>query len=304
MTKISPSNLSAQLNYRGRGNPWNSQPVTAISNCFPGLEFDFRVIWRRMFEGLLLIECHNLVIDAEGPLAGLKHHRLLAIEDPERTERDSPLPVMVKTTGAQMPGKLYDGVPGRTYVGDLGTPANKNGISFMEWSNSLARIFDAQGRTVIGYFTAHKSMDEVLLPTDKKDLAHLKKVDLKVRRIFDVSQVDGQQMATISQSLIEPGELSQGLCSPWQNDYRECACYYWAASRPDYVNVVDGPDGVSRGDNWMAVERPAGGGYLLDDREDSSVWSYDQLFQNWQGFLKFVVGGSEAQDAEDRADPS
>ncbi|MBY3031158.1 hypothetical protein HF265_19030 [Rhizobium leguminosarum] len=294
MTKISPSNLAAQLNYRGRGNPWNTQPVTAISNCFPGLEFDFRVIWRRMFEGLLLMECHNLVIGGEGPLASLEDHRLLGIVDPARTDDEAPLPLMVQTSGATMPGR----------AGNLGNLGNKNGVSFMEWSNSLVRIFDAQGRTVIGYFTPDKSLDEVLLPTDKKDLASLKKVELTVRQILDVSAVDGQRMATISRSLIEPGELSQGLCSPWQNDYRECACYYWAASRPDYVNVVDGPDGVSTGDNWMAVERPAGGGYVLDDRSDSSVWSYDQLFQNWQGYLKFVVGGSEAQDAQDRADPS
>ncbi|WFU07490.1 hypothetical protein QA648_36375 (plasmid) [Rhizobium sp. CB3171] len=293
MTKISPSNLSAQLSYRARGNPWNTQPVTAISNCFPGLEFDFRVIWRRMFEGLLLMECHNLVIDGEGPLAELKNHRLLGIEDPERVGV-APLPLVVETFGTTMPGN----------VDELGNPHNKNGVSFMEWSNSLARIFDAQGRTVTGYFTADESLDEVLLPTDKTEFARLKKVGLTVRRIFEVSPIDNQPMATISQSLIEPGELSQGLCSPWQNDYRECACYYWAASRPDYVNVVDGPDGVSRGDNWMAVERPPGGGYVLDDRSDSSVWSYEQLFQNWQGHLKFVVGGSEAQDAEDRADQS
>jgi hypothetical protein len=294
MTKISPSNLAAQLSYRGRGNPWNSQPVSAISNCFPGLEFDFRVVWRRMFEGLLLIECNNLVVAGEGSLADLEGHRLLCIENPVQSGSDAVLPLVVKTAGVTMPG----------YEKNLGTIDNKNGVSFMEWSNSLARILDAQGKIVNGFFTADKSPQEVLPPSEAKDLGNLKKVALKVRRIFEVSEIDGKPMAAISRSLLEPGELSQGLCSPWQNDYRECACYYWAASRPDYVNVVDGPDGVSTGDNWMAVDRPPGGGYILDDRKDSSVWSYDQLFQNWQGFLKFVVGGSEEYDAQDREDPS
>jgi hypothetical protein len=291
MTKISPSNLAAQLNYRGRGNPWNTKPVTAISNCFPGLEFDFRVIWRRMFEGLTLIECNNLVLDGQGTLAPLKGHRLLAIEDPQ--EKGELLPVGVATKGATMPG----------YGDNLGTLANKNGVSFMEWANSLARIHGAQGRMVYGYFTCKKSPSEVLLPTEPAEVAHLKKVKLTVRQIFEPSGVDGKPTAAISRMLLEPGELTQGLCSPWQNDYRECACYYWAASRPDYVNVVDGPDGVSVGDNWMAVERN-GQGYILDNRSDSSVWSYEQLFQNWQGFLKFVVGGSEAQDKADREDHS
>jgi len=47
---IKPQNITAQLHYRARGNPPNSQPVSAISNCFPGLEMDFRAIWRRMFD--------------------------------------------------------------------------------------------------------------------------------------------------------------------------------------------------------------------------------------------------------------
>lgn len=290
--KISPSNLAAQLSYRGRGNPWNTKPVTAISNCFPGLEFDFRVIWRRMFEGLTLIECHNLVVDAEPPHAGLKHHRLLAIEDPATgTGR---LSLVVPTKGVPMPG----------YEGDLGNLNNKNGVSFMEWANSLARIHEARGRTIFGYFTAKKSPEEVLMPEKEADVAKLIKVELTVRPIFETSPVDGKPMAPISRQLVEPGELTQGLCSPWQNDYRECACYYWAASRPDYVNVVDGADGTSTGNNWMAIDRPAGGGYVLDDRSDGAVWSYDQLFQNWQGFLKFVVGGSEEQDRLDREDKS
>ncbi|WP_324699360.1 hypothetical protein ACLIMP_18250 [Novosphingobium aerophilum] len=292
MTKISPSNLAAQLNHRSRGNPWNTLPVTAISNCFPGLEFDFRVIWRRIFEGLTLIECHNLVLDGDGPLADMKGHRLLAIEDPGAGK--GPLPMAVETQGVQMPG----------YEGALGNPDHLNGVSFMEWANSLARIHAAQGRVLVGYFTPEPSSVEVLFPTDPAEVAKLPKFDLKVRPIFESSAVDGKSMATLSQALIEPGELTQGLCSPWQNDYRECACYYWAASRPDFVNVVDGPDGTSVGDNWMAIERPPGGGYILDDRSDGDVWSYDQLFQNWQGFLKFVVGGSEEQDRLDREDRS
>jgi hypothetical protein len=71
MTKIQPQNLTAQLHYRGRGNPPNTQPVSAISNCFPGLEMDFRAIWRRMFVGIVIVENNNYVLEAEDPrLAG------------------------------------------------------------------------------------------------------------------------------------------------------------------------------------------------------------------------------------------
>ncbi len=297
MTKILPSNLAAQLTYKGRGNPFNSQPVTAISNCFPGLEFDFRVIWRRMFLGITLSENTNYVVEAEEPFKDLCHHRLLAIEDPQEKDdgrqndgKEKVHVTVVKTTGTLLPGfPPYD----------LGTPLTPNGVSFMEWSNSLARIFSAQGKTLTCYFTPGKSDPEVLLP---KDISELKPVRLTVRSIFEKSGVDGQPMATLARELVQPGELTQGLCSPWQNDYRECACYYWAASRPDYVNVEDGPDGVTRGNNWMAIDRPEAKSYLLDDRVDPRLWSYDQLFQDWQAHLKFVVGGSEEQDARDRSE--
>ena len=89
------------------------------------------------------------------------------------------------------------------------------------------------------------------------------KVKLKLRRFFD------GETAAIAAGLLEPGELTQGLCSPWQNDYRECACYYWAASRPDYVNVEAGPDGLSRGDMWMTKKRT--GTYIPDNRSDSRL---------------------------------
>jgi hypothetical protein len=286
MTKIAPSNLAAQLTYRGRGNPWNTQPVTAISNCFPGLEFDFRAIWRRMFEGVVLTEANNLVVEADD--ATLVGCRLVGIDPPGGGD---PFKTGVATAGTMQPN----------YDAPLASNANKNGVSFMEWSNSLARIFGAQGDLVVCWFTPQASSEEVLWPDDPSGL---RKVELKLRRFFETSAVDGAPMANLSLALAEPGELSQGLCSPWQNDYRECACYYWAASRPDYVDVVDGADGVSHGQNWMAVDRSPVADYLLDDRKDPRLLSYVQLFQDWQKYLRFVVGGSDAQDALDRTGQS
>jgi hypothetical protein len=110
---------------------------------------------------------------------------------------------------------------------------------------------------------------------------------LQVRRIFDGDS------AAFSEGLLEPGELTQGLCSPWQNDYRECACYYWAASRPDYVNVEPGTQGLSHGDSWMSKERT--GTYIPDNRTDSRLLSYDDLFRDWQGELRFIIGGKDAE---------
>ena len=37
------------------------------------------------------------------------------------------------------------------------------------------------------------------------------------------------------------GELTQSLCSPWQHDFRDCACHYWASNHPDVVLAEDRP---------------------------------------------------------------
>ena len=42
-----------------------SHPSSAISNCFPGLEFDFRAIWRRIFVGIVHVGNNNYVVEVE-----------------------------------------------------------------------------------------------------------------------------------------------------------------------------------------------------------------------------------------------
>lgn len=266
---LTPSNLTAQLHYRGKGNPVSVLPRTAISNCFPGLEFDFRNLWRRAFQGIVLIENNNYVIEADEAFAHLVHHRLVAIDGK---------PTMVATSGPVFPDG--DSVP-------LRTEANPNGVSFMEWSNSMVNVLQKQGQQVACYFTAETSTHEVVVDLDKlDDPARYTKVMLTVNKVFEGDS------AALSDQIIKPGELTQGLCAPWQNDYRECACYYWAASRPDYVNVVPDEKGLSTGDSWMAKKRT--GKYIPDDRVNSRLLSYDDLFINWQGELNFIVEGKDA----------
>ena len=84
------------------GNPPTTTPVSAIANCFPGLEFDFRNIWRRIFIGAVLHEADNLVVDVEptasAALEALKGKRLVTVNG---------TPVMAPITGPTTVG----GVP-------------------------------------------------------------------------------------------------------------------------------------------------------------------------------------------------
>lgn len=271
--KLTPQNLTAQLHYRGAGNPVSVLPRTAISNCFPGLEFDFRNLWRRTFIGLVLLENNNYVVQAEDPaLEHLVGHRLLKVDGHD---------TMVLTQGPVFPG---DSSTGST----LATAVNPNAISFMEWSNSLARIMAKQGQRVVCTFTAESSSVEVPAPDLTPDTPTATiEVELEIRHFFR------EGSAELARELLQPGELTQGLCAPWQNDYRECACYYWAASRPDYVNVEPAEDGLSHGDMWFAKKRT--GSYVPDNRTDSRLYSYDDLFKDWQSALSFIIRGKDAE---------
>jgi hypothetical protein len=271
LPKIAPRNLSAQLSYRGRGNPPVTHPSSAISNCFPGLEFDFRAIWRRIFVGIVLSENNNYVVEVEDPrLQDLVGRRLLTIEG---------RPVAVQTQGPVIPGRPPE---------VLTSLSNPDAVAFLEWSNTVALVIGRQGQQVSCEFTDEPAVTEVL---PGNPAVKTKVVSLEVRRIFDQSRIGDapESLAVLAEPLAQPGELCQGLCSPWQNDYRECACYYWAASRPDYVNVVAADDGTSRGDNWM--QRQRSGTYLPDNRDGNLSLSYDDLFKEWEKVLKFVVGG-------------
>ncbi|NUT46561.1 MAG: hypothetical protein HOV94_04450 [Saccharothrix sp.] len=281
---IDPMNLTAQLQYRAAGNPPSTLPESAISNAFPGLEFDFRNIWRRLLVGIELHESDNYVVDADEEHRRLVGRRLLTIAGHD---------VIGDLVGPTRPG----GGPTRLVSVD-----NPDGVTMLEWSNSLADVLaEHVGGTVECLFTAEPAPKPVGKPAVLPD-PRFEVVELEVRSLFADSEATGSRLAVIAEDMVGPGDLTRGLCSPWQNDYRECACYYWAASRPDYVNVEDTGAGTSTGNHWFAIDREPRE-YVLDNRDDSRLVSYDDLFQDWQGRLRFVVGGDDAPEHLERQRP-
>jgi hypothetical protein len=274
--KLTPRNRTALVSYAAAGNPISSRPINAIANCCPGLEVDFRAVWRRVLEGLVLREYDNLVIDVDphqdhaGKLE-LKGHRLLRING---------IKVMAQAKGPD-PSDRFGSVV-------LATEDNPEAVQPLEWSNILAPIVhEHAGSWVTCDFTAEKSWTDQPWWDDHAPPPHVT-YKFKVRPFFDA------ETAVISPELAEAGELTQGLCSPWQNDYRECSCYYWAAARPDYVNVEPSSNGLSQGDNWL--QRDHTGHYVPDDYVDSRMILYEELFKEWEKWLRIVIRGRDVPD--------
>jgi hypothetical protein len=255
---IKPVNLPAQLEFRARGNPPNSQPDTAISNAFPGLEMDFRNVWKRILDGLILHESLNFVLDVDrDDLKPLKGMSILKIAGVDLTA-----PV-IGPNDHGIVGPLEDG------FGDTRMA--------LEWSNVLAEVI------------RQHTGEEVLCEFQSLDGKQQLNQNLRIRPFFEAGT------AVIARDIAEPGALTQSLCAPWQNDYRECACFYWAANRPDYVNVEARPDGSSTGNNWMQKNRTANTAkvYINDDWQDDRLLSHTDLVRDWEKALRFIIANED-----------
>jgi hypothetical protein len=255
MPTIDPKNLTAQWLYAAAGNPAGTRPDTAIANCFPGLEFDFRNIWRRILIGIELHEADDLVVavDPAAPaeIQALRGKRLVSVNG---------VPVVTPVTGPRTPGAADEVLFAATNL---------------EWTNALADVVTRPGTKVR---CAFQDSDANGLPTGP-----VTTIDLEVRALLDGPVLD--------RDAVKPGELTQSLCSPWQNDYRECGCYYWAASRPDFVNV-DTSGAASQGHNWLQKARTAA---TPKDYFATNLVTYEELFKAWASLLKFVEHGNDKE---------
>ena len=253
MATINPKNVTAQFSFRAAGNPPSTLPQDAISNFFPGLEFDLRSLWKHILEG---VELHEAGLISGG-------HQVLAVNPGSPAELAGVRPLFrlrsVDGHAVEARGMSDQGPMPERFA--------------MEFYNSLADVLHKAGQAVPCVFV-NPANNAVI------------NVNLVVRPVFED--------AALSRDLLEAGAMTQGLCSPWQADYRECGCYYWAASRPDFINVqVSG--GVARGHNWMQRSRGPADDYLEDAPRDPRQFNYDDLYTQWEQVLTFVVGGKESE---------
>jgi hypothetical protein len=251
MPAIKPTNMTAQLLHAARGNPPSVLAEAAISNCFPGLELDFRNLWKNLFEG---IELHEAGLGESG-------HRVVGVDAGSAAAQ----------AGVVVFSRLVsvDGISLEGFLEEPSQPTNRT--TALELGNALAAVFARQGAAVQCVFD--------------NGAGQVVSVGLRVRRVLEAGGVP--------EALAEPGALTQSLCSPWQADYRECGCYYWAASRPDFVNV----DAAGAGQDWMQRDRAPGAAYAADQggRSPDTHITYEDLYRAWETHLRFIIAGRDSE---------
>jgi hypothetical protein len=290
MAAIEPKNITAQLHYRARGNPPASHPELAVGNFFPGLEFNFQNVWKRIFIGLELLEYGGQVIAVHVDEVAKSGGDVVS-QGADKKPLEELVGAFLETVDGQA---MYREVQGPRPDGAKDAPGEQ---IYLEWSNALARIHAEKGgtdQTVECWFvlgTPSTGQDGKRCTCDVR----YGPFRLKARRLIE------PQSALISREASLPGEITESLCSPWQTDYIGCACYYWAANRPDFVNLteVTASDGAKTvtGHNWLNVGRATDGdGNPLYSLQRSNVLRHEDVMQGWEHKFQFVIKGNDAPD--------
>ncbi|WP_331731642.1 ferritin-like domain-containing protein [Streptomyces sp. NBC_00073] len=287
--KIFARNLTARADHVVRGNPAGSRPESGVDNCFPGLEFDQRNLDKCFFPGLTF-DFHY----GEGS-------RLIAVTDGAPTVRDLTGSDLQATQ--QEPSRLHLwAVCGRTEVDQSEAQApvfaatGRGGMSMWRFVHDLlpGRIairlgprpgFESPGESGVfgGSLNALRSMNWSRV--DRDPTGAVTSAVLVADRA-DYITPDG----VIDPSVYLPGDLTRSLCAPWQYDFRECGCFYWAASKPD---ISASPDGRFHPLNFQRSDRTT---FPLDEStyepRDALELDHPALITNWN-VLPVVLNGRE-----------
>ena len=260
MPSIEPKNVTAQILHRARGNPPSTTDTPPYRTASPDSSSISAASCGTSSSASCFTSCSpsssgsNQAGRRSSPAAGLASGR---------GRRQS-------TFGTIMGPRQANG------------PSEHLGVFGLERFNALAPIFRSAGQRVRCVFLNIQSNQQL-------------EFNLEVRSILERrTNSTGQQETgpALSKDIAAPGDLTQGLCSPWSADFLECGCYYWAASRPDLVNAQAGADGKVDGHNWLHRDRAAATPPQYSIRSNDLV-TYEDLYRDWEGSLKFIVGGRD-----------
>ena len=290
--KIFPRNLTARADHVVRGNPAGSRPESGVDNCFPGLEFDQRNLDKCFFPGLTFDFHHRrgsrviAVADGAATVLDLTSEDLQLTEQApwrlhlwavcgrtavDQSEAEAPVLPATDLNGMAMWRFVHDLLPGRIAIrlgprpgrsspGETGVPGGS--LNALRTANESSVERDSAGKVTSAVLVA--------------DRAHYLTDD-----------------GVIDPAVYLPGDLTRSLCAPWQYDFRECGCFYWAASKPDISASHDGkfhPLNFQRsGDRTIVPPELDGPRYPPRNAQELD---HPALITNWN-VLPVVLNGRE-----------
>ena len=302
---IFPRNLTARADMPIAGNPVNTRLEGGVGNCYPGLEFDHRNLDRRFFPGLVIEFISQ--DDATQPDAARRGAKIVAVElgDPGLSpplEADDTRRARAATLRTALANAVGTIDSGSWFIESI----HQGGVEIAlrdETGDPLDGI--VVWRIVRGLLSDNV---ELLLrdrsPRQQSGAGSALSLEGWRRRFTD-------PVSGVIPSIYRPGELTQSLCSPWQHDFRDCGCHYWASNHPDIVlgeNRLDDPvlpNGLaadpSRANtplDWLRADRSRGAAAAAQDTMSANrpfQLDHYEINQRWQE-LAIVLGNTEIDE--------
>jgi hypothetical protein len=308
--KIFPRNLTARAAYHVVGNPDSTRPEDAVGNCYPGLEADLRNLDRRFFPGLVF----NFVArrDIDAPYTDKQRYgALLAYTDPWG-DRDLQPDAVARLEESERWVKPLAGPLLAALTGEAGDSLAA-GEWYIDWIEQCGRHLsmmqvmpDGSRAGLDGLFVWRlvRGLERrpVTIALTRRDQPASPVILHGWRRFFTNTRTG------VLSEAYQPGELTQALCSPWQHDFRDCSCHYWAANRPDIVHVAiaagepvlpdreaGDPERASTRVDWMRADRAREAtGAALNTMPVNRPYQMDyyQINRTWQD-LNIVIDNIE-----------
>jgi hypothetical protein len=308
--KIVPLNLTARLAFQVPGNPSITRPEDVVANCYPGLEVDVRNLDRRFFPGLVFefIARNDLRADYAQPMHyGARVAYVDVDEDPD-LQVDTPEAVdMYRECGIDLTrAQVLRDKLGGTVGALLGDGAWY--LDTIEQRGKRLRMYrETEGKPdqpLDGLFVWRlvRSLEtgNVTIRLKRRDKPG--EIELNGWRRVYTSSTTG-----VINGAYQPGEMLQSLCSPWQHDFRDCYCHYWASNHPDIVygaaypgESVPPTGGLDESQSdlpldWLRADRSrasAAGAFESYGKNRPYQLDHYQINREWQD-LNVVIGDTE-----------
>ncbi|WP_323073690.1 ferritin-like domain-containing protein [Mycetohabitans endofungorum] len=292
--KLFPRNLTARADALVRGNPVTSRSESGVENCFPGLEFDQRNIDKAFFPGLQF-EMHH----ASGVILRDFGDASAAAPFIARNEIDQGV-FLVYIEGVF--ASRMAGVAPSSRVVRFVPPAGLESWRYvrdLEIGDIAVILCNGQALARV----ANGALDMEVVTDWLKDRSD------RVESVAGIGRfilLFGQRArflthdGVIDPDAVMPGQLTQSLCSPWQYDFADCGCFYWASNKPDLVSSPAQPaqvlnfqrrdrsesgDRAATADDWILKHA-----YRWDD--DGLIYRHAEMIKHWAD-LPFVVRRQE-----------
>lgn len=299
--KIQPRNLTAHADHWVRGNPATTRPESGVDNSYPGLEFDQRNLDKRFFPGL------------EFEFHGSGFPPLLRSMDTAKAAR--PLPIQLGDLGETIGDAFFLWA----VFGKLGAASGSvNTIARFDGTHGLQawRIIHDLELGPLAVLLARRHVEEGGINLGAEDQLEAESAlqsggdlirrDAQGKLVFAVlsgSRANYLVDGVINPVLFEPGDLTRSLCAPWQYDFTDCGCFYWASNKPDLVAVdPDGPqiynfqrkqrDGSERPPEQVLADKigllTIGGWDSRTENDPNRIMLHQEVMNSWESLFAVI----------------